>query len=71
MKKVTVLFLSMILTLSLMTVEANGAVPREPNPAPAPAVILGPVDPEGPQNPKSPMEPQDDWKDPPEMITPD
>ncbi len=71
MKKVTVLFLSVILFCSLMTAEANGAVPREPNPAPAPAVLLGPVDPEGPQNPKPPMEPQDDKKDTPELITPD
>lgn len=58
MKKVTALFLTVILFFSLMTAEANGAVPREPNPAPAPAVLLGPVDPEGPQNPKPPWNPR-------------
>lgn len=63
MKKVAALFLSMILTVSLMTVGANGTAPQEPNPTPAPAATLEPVDPEGLKDPEPPAEPQDDPKD--------
>lgn len=63
MKKLTALFLTIVLSLSLLTAGASAAKkPQEPEPTPTPEITLQPLDPNRPGEPG--IEPQDDLPNP-------